>query len=176
LESIRNPAGKVLHQAMRVRRIPFPHQIRNAELGLGINCNPRPHIASALSDLIRWRILGFGVAKIPNLVALYMLRPNVANAAVVVGCAGRAEINEQFKYGVLADARHSDGRPNRVSLDESGYDLCAFRCAQAVHNANSLCLSGHASQGKIARSVVFWADDFPVCFRQTGQRASRKEL
>jgi hypothetical protein len=95
--------------------------------------------------LVFGRILSFGVAEIPNLIALHTLRTQIANVGIVVGSARSSHINEQLEYSVFADSGHADSGADGIAFDQGGYYLHTLLNAQAVHG-NILCLSSQECQ------------------------------
>jgi hypothetical protein len=92
--------------------ISLSHQVRNAELCVGIHCNPSPHVTRPERLPFLGYILSFRVAEIPNLITLHMARSNISDVAIVILGTDCAEVNEQFQDRILANARHANGCTN----------------------------------------------------------------
>src|SRR5437870_2353097 len=61
----------------------------------------------------------FGVTEAPNLVALDSPGRDFANGCGVIVSASHSRIDEQLRHSVLCGTCHTDGRSDRITLDET---------------------------------------------------------
>jgi hypothetical protein len=69
----------------------------------------------------------------PDLVALQPLALQVAENAVLVAVAGRADFDQQAGHRALLTAQHAADGTDGIAFDKGGKDPAAFVNAQAVH-------------------------------------------
>jgi hypothetical protein len=116
---LRTPYYPALQIPCEVRgpfRIAPADQIRDAQLRVGIERDPRPHITPALQLLIGGGVLGFGTAEGPNFIRLDSSSGDIADVAMVIRSTGAPHVFEQLQDSVLCRSRHAD----------DGVDAAAF--------------------------------------------------
>lgn len=78
-------AGHVHHQRVCGARIARADEPRRDELGIGVERNPRPHVAVAeLALLLNGDVRGLRIAKLPDLIALNTTATQPAKMLVLI--------------------------------------------------------------------------------------------
>src|SRR5664279_3274859 len=70
LHAVPDSASAIFHELFRPSAIAPTYEIRDYELCLGVDSDPRPHIAPALHFLFRADILRLRTHEAPNLIGL----------------------------------------------------------------------------------------------------------
>src|SRR5258706_9971990 len=99
-------AGTVLHEVHGPIRPASTNEIRNDQLGIRVDPNPRPPVAPADFFLFGTNVFSFCADVRPYLIALQTAHTDVANMRVVELHAGRSEIDQEFGYRIAGDACH----------------------------------------------------------------------
>ena len=128
-----NAVGAILHKLKSPSSIATAHQIADTQLGIRIQCSPRPSITPAFGLPFRAGILGFGSNKIPDFVALQTANAEVANVLVVVSGASLSQIEEQTGNGVAGNSRHAGCRADAIAFHQGRYNSRLLLPAQPVH-------------------------------------------
>lgn len=82
----------ILHKVHRPPCAATANKIRDAELGVRVDCCPRPNVAPSLLLLFERDILSLRSAESPNFIALEPTDAQVADVAMVVCGAGTTHI------------------------------------------------------------------------------------
>ena len=93
------------------------------QLRVGVDGNPRPHVAGHLRGALRpLNVLLLRVDELPNLVALQAPAAEPAKRLILVGGADRAEIRDQLQDGRFGDVSPAGRREDAVALNQGGDD------------------------------------------------------
>lgn len=190
LDSIADSRSNVLHESFGGRSTTIPQRVRNDQLGISVDCRPRPNVASTLLHLFQCDVLLLRVDERPYFVTLDSPHAQIANVRMVVGSTGATQVLQQSQYCVLSDSQHPTRRIDGVAFHQCAYDLALFIGRQAIHDAPILRNRSRISQEENAldfreRSRIINPDgkkaEKPVCCsagaqgRQEGWPRSRSQ-
>src|ERR1022692_622024 len=123
LDSIRQPACNVPKELRRTPGVPPSCQPRQDKLALSFNCGERPNVATDTGfHLGLCDVLLLAPDKRPDLINLDPLSRNVADHAVMVFGASRANGHQEPKDSALRYASKANGRANRTAFDQRRKD------------------------------------------------------
>src|ERR1017187_2844464 len=123
LDSIRQPACNVLKELRRTPGIPPSCHPRQYQFALSFNRSERPDIATDTSfHFGDGDVLLLAPDKRPDLVNLHPLGRNVADYAVMVFGASRANGHQQPKDSALGYAGKANRRANRTAFNQGRKD------------------------------------------------------
>jgi len=140
LYTIADAVCEVVHETVRRAARAVTDEVRDDQLGIGIDRRPRPNISvSEQPEFFDWHVLLFRVAERPDFIALNPLNGQIAHMLVVVERACLSEILQQFFDGHARHAGHARSRAQAVAFDESGNHVNPVSRAQSVHNGHYTC-------------------------------------
>lgn len=135
LEAVRSQLNAVGHAAREIVNKAFGREpiagadpVGANQFGIGVDCNPRPEIASVGITLQKFRrdVRLFCGQKRPNLIALNLFAREVYESFVQVIRAGYAKLNKQFGDSVFGNAGHANRRTNRIAFYQCSNHLSLF--------------------------------------------------
>lgn len=134
LYAIRKSRCQISDEVIGVASGTASHKPARNQFGIGAERRPRPNISKAKpSPQVFGNVLFFGVAKRPNLIALNPFARQIAERLVLILGASAAQIGDEFDHGIFCNARHADGRANRIALDQSREHLNLAVYRECVH-------------------------------------------
>jgi hypothetical protein len=71
--------------------------VGQAQLGVGVDCGPRPNVVLALRLLLRRDVLFLRADELPDFIALQAANANIAHMAMMVGGTVPAKIAERLR-------------------------------------------------------------------------------
>lgn len=110
---------------------------RGDQLCVGVDCGPRPHVASLTGNLLFNRcVQRLGVNERPNLIDLDTLAGEVAEFCILIIEAGATGINYQLSDRVFARPGQPGYGADRATLTKEVQDLGAGLCIKLVHRVS----------------------------------------
>jgi len=169
LHAVRESAGNVFHeQAGGFGISQSEHEGRN-QFGIGIDSDPRPHIATnaALLDSLRRRVLLFAPDEAPQFIDLKAFTRQVGQVLVHVVRAGVSKIYQEFCNGIFGNPGHANRRADRAAFHQRANHLNLLGDWQLVHTYNYT--SAHA-KGQVENSIDIsdLSDRIQACLSAVG--------
>ena len=119
LDSVRQPALNIPEKLRRTPGIPRPYHPRNNQLTLRFNRRERPNVSTVPNrHFLSGDVPLFTANKRPNFVNLDTLCSNVADNAVLILSAGRADTHQKTKHSTFRYARHAGSRANGAAFHQ----------------------------------------------------------
>lgn len=134
LNAIGKAACQIVHESLGGLHSTVAEGEGSNQLRIGVNRNPRPHIAiTKLALLFSRDILLLGIAELPDFIALDSLARQVAKRLILIFRTCLSNLSQQFENGVLRYARHSHSGANGVSFHEGRDYRCLAFNVECVH-------------------------------------------
>lgn len=135
LDSVRQSARHILQKLRGASGVARPNKPAQNELGVGINRDEGPRVASIriLRRDLRGDVLRLARDERPDFINLHATRRDVADGAVQIGGARRADIRQQAENRAFGNAGQARSRAHRAALDQRRDDRDPLSSAQLVH-------------------------------------------
>lgn len=127
-------SGQIVHKLVSRCAITRSDKVRNGQLGIGVNSNPRPDAPIPKLPLFLSRnIFVFGIAKLPNFITLNATGFHVSHCAVVKFSARRSKVFQETKDCSFSHASHTARGTNGVPFNEGAYNGNLLGERESVH-------------------------------------------
>jgi hypothetical protein len=120
LNAVCQTARQIFDEVPGRNRVTLSDEPAGDKFGLGVDGGPCPNITTDSGfHLFSGNVLLLAADGGPNLIALNPATREVPHYPVLVFGAGRADLNQQLRDGVLRNSGHADGGPDAISFHEA---------------------------------------------------------
>ena len=109
---------------------------RNHQLGIAVQCRPRPHVTGSF-HFVRYVLL-LGIDEGPDLIALKVLHSHLPHRLIVELLASAAYVHKQLRYGVDRHIANAGRAAKAAAFNEHADDLDLLGDGEAVHGVGVL--------------------------------------
>lgn len=124
LYAVADSLRAIFHEVFCPSTVTSTDQIRDDQLCVRVDSDPRPNIAPALLFFFCADILRLRSHEAPDFIALQAAHAEIANCAVVIASTRATEIGQQLKHGNRGAIGHSGSGSNAVPFNKGRNYLC----------------------------------------------------
>jgi hypothetical protein len=125
---------QILDKMMSSTRMSSSDEPAGHKLGIWVERNPSPNVASSVHLLFDMAIFLLRINERPNLVTLDSLTWKIAKNLVLILGTRASESDQQFHNRCAMDARHATNGAKRIAFNQSSHDRLSFIGSQLIHD------------------------------------------